>query len=737
MNFSLSPSPYELVYEDEGRRLPPRRKARKIFAGALLTFAALIVVVLSSSQKTSFLESSLGGYQAWIGHLDVDGTANDMSPQPGAAKNKAKIPTPPEMPGPYIKVPKGKFSGVQPSDLIAKLEKREDKEEKQLKKIEHLIKHHNKIPDAIEIDINRKPEAGPKGNPGPIGPQGPEGPRGVIGIAGAVGASPSQRGPPGPAGPAGDIGARGPQGDDGPVGKVGATGDAGVVGPEGERGPSGPPPAPGRAGPPGPAGAPGAAGLPGLPGAKGLPGAAGPDGLAGKIVTVSSNPPLMLAQRTSGFTWEETQSTCEANGLSLCTLSQLCPRGAQGMSVLGAKLDGDKYVPYGGDAANSWVQLGSARQICTPYQSENAGARPPWGATRDTSAVKGPLYCCGGEPLIIRNLTKVGSSYAMTWADTKQVCVGNGMTLSNYESLCPRGAGQPPIGGQISMDSWGPLAGEGDNQWVQFGNRWPVCNRHTEINGGVYGRPQWGLTRDRSNFHGPIYCTGTPLRQTPVTLSTRTSGWSWAQSNNICRGNEMQLCNFMSLCPDGQGSIPLGGKLQGDIWVPFGGESDNSWVQFGNAGWPACNRHTEIPGGAAGAPYGRPEWGEQSGTQAFHGPLYCCGTKPAPRPREEAGSSNGKSWEDSQAVCTSRGKGLCRFTDICPNGASGDPIMGKLQGDIWIPLGGESSNTWLQVGDTTWPDCQRHTEIAGGVHGYPAWGTQRLNGAYHGPIYCC
>lgn len=29
----------------------------------------------------------------------------------------------------------------------------------------------------------------------------------------------------------------------------------------------------------------------------------------------------------------------------------------------------------------------------------------------------------------------------------------------------------------------------------------------------------------------------------------------------------------------------------------------------------------------------------------------------------------------------------------------------KSSGDVWVPLGGESSNSWLQVGNGVWPDC--------------------------------
>lgn len=104
-------------------------------------------------------------YRTWIGHLDQDGVASDLSPD--SVKPDSMKP-PPEMPGPYITVPKGEFSGVQPSDLIEKLKKRESKEQQQLNKIENLIKHHNRIPDAIEIDINRKPATAPKGDTGPV-----------------------------------------------------------------------------------------------------------------------------------------------------------------------------------------------------------------------------------------------------------------------------------------------------------------------------------------------------------------------------------------------------------------------------------------------------------------------------------------------------------------------------------------------------------------------------------------
>lgn len=426
----------------------------------------------------------------------------------------------------------------------------------------------------------------------------------------------------------------------------------------------------------------------------------------------------------------------------MCTFNDLCPRGKDKLPVFNHKLNGDSWVPYTGDGNNAWVQLGQSHQICMPHHILSGGihGRPGWGLSQAAGSHKGPLFCCGKKPFISKEVVNIGYSYGYSWDDSNTACDNNGMKLCNFMSVCPRGPGGRPVDGPVlnqpNDDSWCPLGGEGEDMWVHMSvSHWGLCNRHTEIQNGIHGRPGWGRVRDRGGHHGPMYCCGKPKIKPYHQLATRTTGMTFDQANDVCKSNEMQLCNFMSICKQGHISAPAMGRKDGDVWIPFGGEGDNSWVQIGRA-WPQCFRHTEIPGGLSGGPWGRPGWGEDESRHGFKGPIYCCGDKPAPRARIDAGSSKGKTYDEAKAVCERQRKGLCRYTDICPDGHLGDSVLGHINGDVWVPLGGEGPHAWVQVG-TGWPTCLRHTEIQGGAHGRPGWSNERRTDNWRGNIYCC
>jgi len=274
--------------------------------------------------------------------------------------------------------------------------------------------------------------------------------------------------------------------------------------------------------------------------------------------------------------------------------------------------------------------------------------------------------------------------------------------------------------------------------WIQTGKAWPTCLRHTEIQGGAYGRPGWGVVRYRGGHHGPIYCCGKKKVEDSYQMTIGTSDMDWNDVSEMCRLNMMTLCNYASLCPEGRGKAPVMGRKGVDAWIAMqDNNGPDTWVQIGQP-WPQCYRHTEIPGGFSGGPYGRPGWGDNRSRYPFKAEARCCGKKPDPRPLDEIGSSKNHNWDTSNAACQAKKKGLCRFTDICPNGPGSDPVGGKRGGDMWIPIADAGTNMWLQIGGGGWPVCTRHTEIAGGVHGRPGWGTNPGDSsAYKGPIYCC
>jgi hypothetical protein len=87
-------------------------------------------------------------------------------------------------------------------------------------------------------------------------------------------------------------------------------------------------------------------------------------------------------------------------------------------------------------------------------------------------------------------------------------------------------------------------------------------------------------------------------------------------------------------------------------------------------------------------------------------------------------SWTGTTWGAGVDFCIAQGKELCPYEVICPEGGGSPPVGGTKSGDKWSPMS-DGANRWVQVGvwngDAT-NTCLGHHEIAGGVHGDPAWG---------------
>jgi len=451
-------------------------------------------------------------------------------------------------------------------------------------------------------------------------------------------------------------------------------------------------------------------------------------------------PYMLVAEKTSGLSWSMAETICNSNGMDLCPYKLLCYNGDKAKNKF-YTANADTWIPYGGDGTNGWITVGNAHPFCQTHQ-QIAGGRPGWGNNEDRGPHKGPLYCCGNKPKISSEVHIPAWSYDQSWKDSENICAANGMELCNYLSICPKGPNGRPWGGIVTSgnpgaDAWSPVGGEEDNMWIQVGKAWPTCLRHTSIQNGAHGRPGWGLVRDRGAHHGPIYCCGKEKKLDAHVMSIGTSNMAWDDVNEMCQLNQMSLCNFDSLCPNGRGNDPVMGRQGSDIWIPMQDNTgSDTWVQIGRP-WPACFRHSEVPGGFGGAPYGRPGWGDNRSNYGFKGPAYCCGKKPAPRTMENIGSSKGKNWDGANAACQAKKKGLCRFTDFCPDGPGSTPSIGAKGGDVWVPFADAGSNSWLQVGGGGWPLCNRHSDIANGIHGRPGWGLAAGGEAYRGDIFCC
>ena len=94
-------------------------------------------------------------------------------------------------------------------------------------------------------------------------------------------------------------------------------------------------------------------------------------------------------------------------------------------------------------------------------------------------------------------------------------------------------------------------------------------------------------------------------------------------------------------------------------------------------------------------------------------------------------------WAQAQDMCTADGYSrLCRRDELCAGGRHGSIAVGiKWPSDNWTPVA-DATNEWVQTGTSYWPLCDKHSEIAGGVHGHPAWGTSTHCHAFRTQVCC-
>jgi len=96
------------------------------------------------------------------------------------------------------------------------------------------------------------------------------------------------------------------------------------------------------------------------------------------------------------------------------------------------------------------------------------------------------------------------------------------------------------------------------------------------------------------------------------------------------------------------------------------------------------------------------------------------------------------SYDQAVQYCEAKDARLCTRAEICPNGHSGEEMPDggfSATSDSWVPTS-DSENSWVQTGKTGWPPCLLHTEINGGKHGKPSWGTQNGNHGFRHDVCC-
>ena len=125
--------------------------------------------------------------------------------------------------------------------------------------------------------------------------------------------------------------------------------------------------------------------------------------------------------------------------------------------------------------------------------------------------------------------------------------------------------------------------------------------------------------------------------------------------------------------------------------------------------------------------------------------IRCCGEAGQPTWFDDEGSQynaatwQGTTWGSGITFCDNQGMELCPYAIYCPDGGASSPVGGTKGGDMWAPVS-DRSNQWVQVGvwggDAT-TTCLGHHEIAGGIHGDPAWGQDGSRHGFMKHILCC
>lgn len=93
--------------------------------------------------------------------------------------------------------------------------------------------------------------------------------------------------------------------------------------------------------------------------------------------------------------------------------------------------------------------------------------------------------------------------------------------------------------------------------------------------------------------------------------------------------------------------------------------------------------------------------------------------------------AGGRSYSQSQQLCSSKSLVICPKWRICPSGPHNQPVGGSMHGDVWIPIA-DTVNDWVQIGNAGHVLCAGHSERG---YGLPHWGLG--HNPYNQRIYCC
>lgn len=470
-----------------------------------------------------------------------------------------------------------------------------------------------------------------------------------------------------------------------------------------------------------------------------------------------------------GTDMNEALKFCAKQKTILCPFAAICPNGADGEPVGGAKI-----APEGGIAwapvleigqTNEWVAL-SQPDVCIKYTNMHASS-PAWGAH-------------GGNEAETRNVACCKATGIATASDAKPSPVSN---------PTPVVIGTPQPTPEPTKEPTDPPTEVQTTSSQEDAAAPPTTPAVTEPASNVYtpttpspttaneGKSMEMLYAAISSIHKPVWFD-------------RSSGWSgssWGEAQDFCSsqfgddGTVMRVCDLGAYCPlPGHQPIQGAREMPDDdrgAWSPFG-NMQNGWVRVDST--QSCTVYNTMYGSAPG-------WGYTgAGANAITQNIMCCKTthvasasEPTPLNSEVSVSDNtdatisfdngastpatspaattpasvntekptndklvqstfdtnaakyipnwfdrsawkGTSYSDGIEFCAGRGWVLCPYEAYCPLGPGAHLYGGVRNADsMWAPLI-DIPNGWVQVGSVD--TC----ELYNALHPHPPlWG---LNG---------
>lgn len=410
------------------------------------------------------------------------------------------------------------------------------------------------------------------------------------------------------------------------------------------------------------------------------------------------------------------------------------------------------------------------------------------------------------EPLWVEmdvmGLSWVTYDHADSLCKSKNSGDGTMLTLCPYDAYCPMGPNNPPFQGRKDDSStWSPYL-SGNNDFVSVGqedtcvkwtSRMPgtpnlsdqslpgstffskyilCCNHVMGISDQIDGQAQVQASPPPSpkptseivpDEVGQIYAQAAQTYK-PV-FYNRESGYTGVSFQNaldFCdskinnEGNQMTLCNFVSLCPLGTDSLPIGGVKTdpGGAWVPT---IEKEWISVSSD--TKCTPYSFLHPD-------KPYLGQGGGDiPQITKNVVCClrtsivhevepGSLPAPAPSinvpvvasspvgktlppafqmsaEEVDDRyqpiwydrdsgwKGRTWQEGMDFCQSQQNSLlCPYDVYCPNGEHKNPYGGVIieENGAWAPLF-NSENNWVSV--TMENKCVVYSTMHANL---PSWG---------------